>query len=216
VEQSFEIYPYLLDPATVKIGSSGKYLNVGVSVSNKKAFVKVFKDGKQQAFDDDIEIMAFDARQARDISEAIKYLAGNGKPKDIVWTDKQSAIKFITENIGDLKNEGKEVKQKIELTNNDPCKISLTVSSTDDKGKSTDEIYEFSLADINKQMVDFKVSGKNVEVTLSCKNKEKLVKVYKNGVQQAWGSDVAIGTNDVETAKNVAAAFKNVIIQCEK
>jgi len=30
-------------------------------------------------------------------------------------------------------------------------------------------------------MVDFKVSGQNVQVTLSCKNKEKLVKVYKTG-----------------------------------
>jgi hypothetical protein len=216
VEQSFEIYPYLLDPATIKIGSKGKYLNVEASVSNKKAFVKIFKDAKQQAFDNGIEIMAFDARQARDISEAIKYLAGNSKPKDKVWADKQSAINFIRENVVDLKNEGKEVKQKIELTNNDPCKISFTVSSADDKGKTTDEIFEFSLSDMNKQMVDFKVSGKNVEVTLSCKNKEKLVKVYKNGVQQAWGSDVAIGTNDVETAKNIASAFSYVITQCEK
>jgi hypothetical protein len=215
-EQSFEIYPYLLDPSTIKIGSSGKYLKVEASVNNKKAFVKVFKESKQQAFDYVIEIMAFDARQAQDISEAIKYIAGSGKPKDKVWADKQSAIKFIMENVGDLKSEGKEVKQKIELTNNDPCKISFTVSSTDDKGKSTDEIYEFALTDMNKQMVDFKVSGKNVEVTLSCKNKEKLVKVYKNGAQQAWGTDVTFGTNDVETAKNIAGAFKNVITYCEK
>jgi len=216
MEQSFEIYPYLLDPATIKIGSKGKYLNVEASVSNKKAFVKIFKDGKQQAFDNGIEIMAFDARQARDISEAIKYLAGNSKPKDKVWADKQSAINFVRENVVDLKNEGKDVKQKIELTNNDPCKISLTISSADDKGKTTDEIYEFSLTDMNKQMVDFKVSGKNVQVTLSCKNKEKLVKVYKNGAQQAWGSDVVIGTNDVETARNIASAFSYVITQCEK
>lgn len=216
VEQSFEIYPYLLDPTTIKVGSKGKYLNVEASVSNKKTFVKIFKDGKQQVFDDGIEIMAFDARQARDISEAIKYLAANSKPKDKVWADKQSAVNFIRENVVDLKNEGKDVKQKIELTNNDPCKISLTVSSADDKGKTTDEIYEFSLTDMNKQMVDFKVSGKNVEVALSCKNKEKLVKAYKNGVQQAWSSDVEIGTNDVETAKNIASAFRNVITQCEK
>ena len=93
VEQSFEFYPYMLDPATVKIGSSGKYLNVEVSVNGKKLFVKVFKEGKQQSFDDGIEIMAFDSRQAQDIAEAIKYLAGNGKPKDKVWGDKQSAIK---------------------------------------------------------------------------------------------------------------------------
>ena len=216
VEQSTEFYPYMLDPATVKIGSSGKYLVVEVSVSSKKSFVKVFKEGKQQAFDDIIEIMAFDARQAQEIAGAIKYLAGNSKPKDKVWGDKQSAVKFITENVGDLKSEGKEVKQKIELTNNDPCKILFTVSIADDKGKTTDEIYEFGLTDMNKLTVDLKVSGKNVEVTLTCKNKEKLVKVYKNGAQQAWGTEVKINANDVEIAKNIAEAFKSIITQCEK
>ena len=216
VGQSFEFYPYMLDPGTIKIGSSGKYLNVELSVSNKKPFVKVFKEDKQQSFAEDIEIMAFDARQAQDIAEAIKYLANNSKPKERTWGDKQSAMKFVMENIGALKSEGKEVKQKIELTDNDPCKISYTVSSSDDKGKTTDEIYEFALNDLNKLMVDFKVSGQNVLVTLTCKNKEKLVKVYKNGTQQAWGTDVEIATNDVETAKNIAEAFKSAITQCEK
>jgi uncharacterized protein YfcZ (UPF0381/DUF406 family) len=216
VKQSFEFYPYMLDPGTIKIGSSGKYLNVEASVNSKKSFVKVFKEDKQQPFDNGIEIMAFDAKQAQDIAEAIKYLVNNGKPKDKVWGDKQSAMKFIMDNVGDLKSEGKELKQKIELTNNDPCKISLTISSIDDKGKTTDEIYEFALTDMTKLMVDFKVSGENVKVTLACKNKEKLVKVYKNGAQQAWGTDVEIAANDVETAKNIAEAFKNAITQCEK
>jgi hypothetical protein len=215
-EQSIEFYPYMLDATTVKIASSGKNLKIEASVNSKKSFIKVFKEGKQQSFDNGIELMAFDARQAQDIAEAIKYLAGNSKPKDKVWADKQSVSKFITENIGDLKSEGKDVKQKVEFTDNDPCKISLTVSSTDDKGKTTDEIFEFGLSDMNKLIVDFKVSGKNVEVTLSCKNKEKLVKIYKNGAQQAWGTDVEIGVSDVEIARNLAEAFKSAITQCEK
>jgi len=216
MEQTFEFYPYMLDPGTLKITSSGKYLNVEASVNGKKSFIKVLKDGKQQSFDDGIQIMAFESRQAEDIAEAIKYLAGNSKPKDKIWSDKQSALNFITGNVGDLKNEGKEVKQKIELTDNDPCKISLTVSTADDKGKTTDEIYEFSLSDMNKQLVDYKVDGRNIEVSLSCKNKEKLVKVYKNGVQQAWGTSVAFYTDDVETAKNISEAFRSAITQCEK
>jgi hypothetical protein len=216
VEQSFEFYPYMLDPATIKISSSGKYLIVEAFINSKKPFIKVFKEGKQQAFDDRIEIMTFDAGQAQAISEAVKYLAGNGKPKDMVWSDKQSAVKYISENAGDLKLEGKEVKQKIELINDDPCRISFKVSTTDDKGKTTEEIYEFTLSDMNKLMVDLKVSGKNLEVAVSCKNKEKLVKVYKNGEQQAWGTFAEIGVNDVETAKNIAEAFKSAITHCEK
>jgi hypothetical protein len=215
-EQSFEFYPYMLDPGTVKIGSSGKYLNVEVTVKSKDLFIKVYKEGKQQAFDNVMEFMAFDARQAQEIAEAIKYLAGNGKPKDMVWSDKQSAIKFITENVGDMKSDGQELKQKLELINNDPCRISLNVSSIDEKGKTTDEIYEFTLTDMNKSMVVLKVSGKNVKVILPCKNKEKLVKVYKNGEQQAWGINVEIEATDVETVKNIAEAFKSAITHCEK
>jgi len=82
VGQSFEFYPYMLDAGTVKIGSSGKYLNVEASSNNKKPFVKVFKEDKQQAYAEGIEIMAFDARQAQDIAEAIKYLSNNSKPKE--------------------------------------------------------------------------------------------------------------------------------------
>ena len=215
-EQSIEFYPFMLDPATIKIGSAGKYLKVEASVNDKKSFIKVFKDGKQQSFDNGMELMAYDARQAQDIAEAVKYLAGNSKPRDKVWADKQSVSKFIGDNIVDMKSEGKDVKQKVEFTGIDPCKISLTVSTADDKGKTTDEIFEFALGDMNKQMVDFRVGGKTVEVILSCKNKEKLVKVYKNGAQQAWGTDVEIGVTDVETARTLAEAFKSAIALCEK
>ncbi len=215
-EMAYEFYPYLLDPATVKITSSGKYLTVQASVKGKDSFVKVFKKEAQQAFDNSIEIMTFDAKQAQDIAEAIKYISANSKPKEMVWADKQSALKFIVENTGEIKNEGNEIKQKIELTNNDPCKISLTVTRTDDKGKTTEETYEFTLTDMNQALTGLKVSGKNIEVSLACKNKEKLVKVYKNGAQQTWGTEVKITTNDVETARNIAGAFKSAISQCEK
>jgi hypothetical protein len=215
-EQTYEFYPYMLDPGMIKIASSGKYLNVEVSVASKKLFVKVFKDGKQQSFDDGIKIMAFDARQAQDIAEAIKFLAVNSKPKDKVWGDKQSVVKFIMENVGDIKVGGDEIKQKLEIINNDPCRISLTTATTDDKGKTTEEIFEFTLTDMNKILVDVKVSGKNVAVTIPCKNKQKLVKAYKNGVLQAWGSEAEIAAGDIETAKNVAEAFKSAITQCEK
>ena len=126
-----------------------------------------------------------------------------------------AAAKIVKQDTG-VKAQIKEVKQKIGLVNNDPCRISLTVSSTDDKGKTTDEIYEFTLTDMNKALVDLKVSGKKIEVTIPCKNKEKLVKVYKNGEQQAWGSEAKLEEADVETARNVAEAFRSVITQCEK
>jgi hypothetical protein len=48
------------------------------------------------------------------------------------------------------------------------------------------------------------------------KNKNKLVKVYKNGVQQAYGSDIEIIEDDVDTARNLVEALKGAIIKCEE
>jgi len=42
-EISYEFYPYLLDPASVKISASGKYLSVEASVKGKDSFVKVLR-----------------------------------------------------------------------------------------------------------------------------------------------------------------------------
>jgi len=53
-------------------------------------------------------------------------------------------------------------------------------------------------------------------VTLFCKNKEKLVKAYKNGAQQAWGTGVEVELTDAETARNIAEAFRSAITQCGK
>jgi hypothetical protein len=216
VEQSYEFYPFLLESNTTKTESSGKYLSVNITSKDKKSFVKVYKDGKQQNYDNDIEIMAFDSKQAREIAEAIKYISNNGKPKDRDWNDKQAAMNFVKENVGDFKGDGKEVKQKVEFVNNDPCKINLTINTTDDKGKTTEEIFEFSLSDMNKMMVDYKISGKNVNIILTCKNREKLVKAYNNGAQQSYASEVTILEDDIVTAKNIADALKSAIIQCEK
>jgi hypothetical protein len=215
-EQSNEFYPGMIDAGTVKITSSGKYLVVSASVDNKKSFVKVFKDGVQQSYDDGLKFIAFDSKQARDIAEAVKYVFSNVKVKHITWNDKQSAMKFITANVSDLKSEKKEVKQKIEFRDNDPCNISYTVSVTDESGKTNEGKYEFILSDMNSQLVDFSVSGKNVTINLTCKNKAKLVKVYKNGSQQSFGTGLDLEADDVETARNIAEAFRSAITYCEK
>ncbi|MCX6230900.1 MAG: hypothetical protein NTZ33_05095 [Bacteroidetes bacterium] len=215
-ETKFSFYPYMLEANTTRIKSSGKYLNVITTVKNKASFIKIIKDSKQQSYDNELEIMAFDSKQAKEIAEAIKYIALNAKPAPRDWTDKKKNMEYVKENIGNLKGEGIEIKQKLELVNGDPCKLNLTVNTTDDKGKTIDEIYEFSLADMNKMMVDYKISGKNVIVILVCKNKEKFVKIYKNGQQQTYGSEINILDDDVEDARNLADAFRNSIIQCEK
>ena len=215
-EESSEFYPYLMDANSVTIKSTGKYLTVNMVNKDKKSFVKRYKNKEQQSYDNELELMTTDAKQAKDIVEALKYLATNGKPKEKTYSDKQSAVSFIISQVGNFKGAGKEVKQKLEMVSNEPCKLNLTITTADDKGKTTEEIYEFSLSDLNKLMVDFKINGKNVSVTLVTKNKNKLIKAYKNGAQQAFGTDTEIMEDDVDTARNIVEAFKAAIALCEQ
>lgn len=168
---AFLFYPFILDTNNIKVESSGKYLAVTAPVKEKKSFVKKLKGELSQGFTSELEIMAFDAKQAKEIALALKYFAGNYKPKPKDWNDKAKAMNFVKETVGNFSNDNKEVKQKLELVNNDPCKLTLTVTTTDDKGKTLEEIYEFSLSDMNKLMVDYKISSNNVYVTMVSRTK---------------------------------------------
>ncbi len=90
------------------------------------------------------------------------------------------------------------------------------MTSADDKGKTTEEIYEFNLSDLNKLMVDLKISSKNVNIILMTKNKEKLIKYYKNGAQQSYISELTIIEDDIDTGQNLVDAFKAEIASCEQ
>jgi hypothetical protein len=213
-DEKFLFYPYTIDVNTIKIESAGKYLKVSAYTKDKKSLIKKIKT-TANSFGSELEIMAFDAKQAKNIAEALKYLATTAIPKEKDWSNKEIAMKYVVETIGNFSNAGKEVKQKVELVSNDPCKINFTVSTIDNKGVTTEEIFEFSLTDMNKLMVEYKTTGGNVFIKLTCKNQQKLIKVYKNGVQQSYASSVEIMEDDVDTAKNMADALRNAIIKCE-
>lgn len=216
IEERLEFYPYLLDPASFTISSSGKWLTVKGQVMNKKSYIKVYKNDQQQNFDSEFELMANDSKQAKDIMEALKYIASNAKSVGHDFTDKDMAMTYVIENVGELKVSDKGLKQKITLTDNDPCKVVFTRNSTDASNKSTEEIFELSLSDMNKLIVELKVTSKNVEVILTCKNRDKLVKAYKNGVQQAFTSAIEIALDDVDIAAGITEALKSAIGSCEK
>lgn len=214
VDENFLFYPYLLDVNSIKVETSGKYLTVTSVVSGKKAFVKKIKKD-QTSFVNELSIMCFDVKNAKDVAAALRFLSANTTPKAKTFANKQAALDFVKQNIGDVTAGTKSIRQKFEVADDNPCKINYTITTTDDKGKTVEEIFEFTLLDINKQIVDFKPVGSNVSVVLSCKNKQKLIKAYKDGAQQSFASDIELLCTDVEVAKNLSEALKIAAGLCE-
>jgi hypothetical protein len=215
-ETSYLFYPNTLDPASVHIESSGKYLSVVSSVMGKESYIKKIGKVDRNSYRSELEIMAFDSKDAKNVQEALIYIINTAIPKEKIWATKQAAIDFIKESVGNFAGSGKEVTQKLDIVDNEPCKLAFKINTVDDKGKNLEEIYEFNLSDMNKLAVGFQTSSGNVYITLICKNKQKLVKVYKNGVQQSYCSNVEIVDDDIDTARNIVAAFKVAIAKCEQ
>lgn len=213
-EEVYLFYPYMLDANLVKVESEGKYLSVTAQNKSKKSYIRKTKKD-QVSYMGEVAIPCFDAKKAKDIAAALKYLISSAVPKEKTWNSKDAAIDFIKQSISDMTVAGKETKQHVEASSDNACKLTYTKSTTDDKGKTLEEIFEFSLSDMNKQTVDFKTQGSVVTVVIACKNSQKLVKPYKNGEQQSYSSSVEITTDDVEKAKNLTDAFKSAISLCE-
>lgn len=213
-EENYLFYPYFIDVNAVKVETDGKYLSVVATMTGKKAFVKKIKK-EQNSFDNEMSFMCFDVKKAKDIAAALRFLSANTAPKTKTYATKQAALEFVKQNIAEVNAGTKNIKQKVEFAVENPCLATFTINTTDDKSKTTEEIYEFSLSDINKQLIDFKPEGANISIVLTCKNKQKLVKAYKDGSQQSFAADVRILSADVELSKNIADALKFAVGNCE-
>src|SRR5262245_58371181 len=64
--------------------------------------------------------------------------------------------------------------------------ISYGVDETDQKGNKTSYAYEFNLADIDPYAVKQETQKDVIFVSLTVRNKQKLVKVYKNGETDSY------------------------------
>lgn len=214
-DESFEFYPYMLEETSVKITSKGKYLLVTANITNKQPRVKCFKQGTLDGFEGSISIMAFDAKVAKDIREALKTIIRKGEPQPKNWDDKKKAMDYVVNSTKDLKLPGGEMKQRLDLQNGDPCKLQVTRSTTDSKAVTTEEVFELSLSDISKPIIEMHVRGQKIEVVLTCKNNQKFIKTYKNSALQAYSPRVELYVEDVEVAKNMVDALKSATGKCE-
>lgn len=94
--------------------------------------------------------------------------------------------------------------------------IRYGVDETDQKGVKTSYAYEFNLADIDPYAVKQETQKDVIMVSLTVRNKQKLIKVYKNNEVQSYDEQVKIRAKDIDNARAIVDAIKNSIPSAEK
>lgn len=116
--------------------------------------------------------------------------------------------------VGAAQSGSKTYEQKITFT--EPAIIRYSYDETDSKGNRTQYAYEFNLADIDPYAVREQTQKDLISVTLTARNKQKLIKTYKNEVIQPYDAQTAIISKDIDNARAIAAIIKKAIPLAEK
>jgi hypothetical protein len=214
INEIHEIYPEDLSLDDLVIKVSGKKMMVPLSTGKLK-YIKTYKNDALQNYTSVTELLFDDVQKARIFIAAIKILHDNSQLKNRLMKDKESALAYLDEHIREIELNGQTIYQKVEKRDDDDCKMSFTTKETDSKGIETELLYEFTLADIDPSISQITVSMNKLMVDVITKDKEKLIKPYKNGEAGNFVNSIEILVDDVLVAKKILGAFTTLSEICE-
>lgn len=121
----------------------------------------------------------------------------------------KSSLDKVKSYVKEIKLEKSTVNQQFSYDNGSPFNVKIVTSTTDSKGKSTEEIYEFNLG----LMGDVKrsASSKEMKVELSSRKGLKVIKYTKGGEAQNYENKLEILSDNVDDARELEKNFKDAI-----
>jgi hypothetical protein len=116
--------------------------------------------------------------------------------------------------IGPVQASSKTYEPKITFVQ--PAVIQYSYDEVDSKGKRVNYMYEVNVSDLDPYAVREQTQKDLINVVLAIKNKQKLVKVYKNNEVQPYDDQALIIAKDIENAREISEAIKKAIPSAEK
>ena len=194
---------------------TGTTFSVIFETKGRRKLIKSFKDGQLSNYTYKADIIAFNIENARwlryILNQAIPLAEDNVKNALPAIEDMSTATSLLSQNVKEVIIDDKTYSQTI----NSNCISSYNIV-TDDTKKRIDERFEFNLSDINLNTIDYKIIGKKFDIVFKIKGGDKLIKVYKDDLQQNYSDDLMIMCEDAENARLLEHIRKKAIPICEE
>ena len=123
--------------------------------------------------------------------------------------DFDAVLQNISSEINTVESGKKSYQQSIESTA--PGVVSLHIDEVDSKGKTKSNVYEFNMADVDKNTVRSFAKKDVFTVNITINKRQKLIKKTVNDKKQSYISNVVIYTTDPDNGRNLADAIKKAI-----
>ena len=215
-EQVYDLNLGDLNPGRTQIKISGNTVGLSLETNNKNRYIQVYRDGEQQNYASDFEIVTDGIESARFLKEAFSPAIEECKAQlsANAPTSADAALSFVQEKLETIDDgKGNSLDQSLVKIEGDPCKLEYTQVINTTKS-SNDRLYEIILADLNPNSLTLKVSGKEIFVEVETKAREKIIKAYENGEVEPYASKVSWQYNNLEPARNSMMAIETLIEGC--
>jgi hypothetical protein len=107
-----------------------------------------------------------------------------------------------------------EISHQLAADPNMTCRVIYTIQSMDLKNNRAEERYEFNLADIDAKSVKYRVVKKVIFLDLKVTKNQRLIKYYKDGVQQDYVSALQMPAFDSDNAQILQGIIQGAARNC--
>lgn len=111
--------------------------------------------------------------------------------------------------VKEIKLEKSTVNQQLDYDNANLYDIKIAITTTDSKGKSTDETYELNMGLMGE--VKRSASSKEMKVELSSQKNLKVIRYTKGGEMQNYENKVEILAENIDDARELEKSLKDAI-----
>lgn len=213
IKEAYSVNLADVDPEGVSLNVSGTDLSIELNTKNNK-YIGISENGELQNYDNDFEIHVPSLEEARDIVQAFKYVIPQCKPEYKTFSDANQALLYLKENIREIASGSYIYTQSFEQENKPHGIVTYVSKRTDSKGAATESKYQLYLNEIQPEAA-LSVSGTNVVLELNAKDKQKLIRTFKDGELQNYSNQIEIYATNIESARELANAFNYAVINSD-
>lgn len=212
---SFEFSLRDCDSRSIEVENKKDLLLVNLSAKNRQNFIKVFEDGQQQDYTSEIQIIADDIDNAREIKQQLYDAIKLAKELDSSCLPEsfEAQISWLNQNISSFEINETSYGQTFKM--NGIKSTNATLNRTIGSGKKlTEEVWKFNLADLNSREVEITIDDKDVFVEVGTNDKLKYIYYEKDGEQQNYTAELKFYMDELEEAKCLKSVLEAVIKAC--
>lgn len=208
-----------IDINTVRAFTKKDVILVQLMVKAKQNLIKKTENnGEKVSYVDNIALYAKNIDNGRDIAEAVKQIIPINETLEknkLALSSYKDHENWLVQNIQDVDFTKTQFVQKLDAgtASNGHLKLNTTINS---KSKTTNYEYEFNLATLNPNSLNFKISGDEFYIEASNRRNIKVIKTFKDGTQENYTNKIRFYSNSIENAKDTYKVLKAIIPLAEE